>query len=309
MSLDTIALLIAAMSLGIAVWGFREWVEGTYQRRQLAGRSALEEVERRANSPLARLDAMLRPTDIGGNLERRLRAAGMKMKLSVFLMLMAGAALVAVIFLWRALAPMFGIVAAIGVVAGFFAYLKRQEERRLEAFTAQLPELARVLSNATQAGLALPTAIDMAADELDDPAGGELRIAARSMQLGQPFEEAVADMRTRMPSREIGVLISTLLVASKAGGQLVTALRNISDTLENRKETRREVKTILGESTATAWALLGMGLGSFFLVNTMMPGSILAMTESTVGLILLIVALTLFTAGFFVVRRMTKIDF
>ncbi|WP_046471418.1 type II secretion system F family protein [Allosalinactinospora lopnorensis] len=309
MSLDVIALLIAALSLGLAALGFRDYVEGAFQRRQLASRSALAEVERRANSPMARFDAMLRRTELGKRIEQRLVTAGVRIKVSVFVLMMAGAGIIAVVFIWRALAPVLGILAAVGVVAGFFGYLKRQEERRKEAFTAQLPELARVLSNATSAGLALPTAIDMAADELDDPAGTELRTAARSMQLGQSFEAAIAELRDRMPSREIGVLISTLLVSSRSGGALVTALRSISQTLESRKETRREMTTILGETTATSWALLFMGVGSLFMLNFMQPGTVQTMTESAWGMLVLGIGLSLFAIGFFAVRRMTKIDF
>ena len=45
---------------------------------------------------------------------------------------------------------------------------------RTEHFITQLPELARMLANATQAGLALRTAVGMAAEELEAPAGEEL---------------------------------------------------------------------------------------------------------------------------------------
>ncbi|WP_017622554.1 type II secretion system F family protein [Nocardiopsis chromatogenes] len=310
MSLDVLALLLAALTLAIGVWGFREWGVGTLERRELASRGTLEEeLERRRRSPMARLDAMLRTAEFGVKLERRLRTAGLEMKVSTFVLFVGIASVVSVVFLWRALAPVFGIVAIFAVVAGIFGYLKRQEERRKEAFTAQLPELARVLSNATQAGLALPTAIDMAAEELDDPAGAELRYTARSIQLGQPFEEAITDLRERMPSREIGVLISTLLVSSRSGGALVSSLRNISNTLESRKETRREIKTILGESTSTAYAMLGMGVGSYFLINTLMPGAISTMAQSTAGLVIILVTMALFTIGFIAVLRMTKLDF
>ncbi|MDA2811138.1 type II secretion system F family protein [Nocardiopsis sp. RSe5-2] len=309
MSLDVLALLLAALTLLIGVWGFREWGVGTMERRDLASRGMEGELDRRHRSPLARMDRMLRNADFGVKLERRLRTAGLEMKLSTFVMITVVASIVAVVFLWNALAPIFGIVAIFGVVAGIFGYLKRQEERRKEAFTAQLPELARVLSNATQAGLALPTAIDMAAEELDDPAGAELRLTARSIQLGQPFEEAISDLRDRMPSREIGVLISTLLVSSRSGGALVTSLRNISTTLESRKETRREVKTILGEATSTAYALLVMGIGSFFLINTLMPGAVATMAQSNIGLAIILVSLTLFAVGFVAVLRMSKLDF
>ncbi|GAA3754736.1 tight adherence protein B [Spinactinospora alkalitolerans] len=304
-----IILLTTLATLAIAVWSVVDLGQGAAQRRQLAARSALAEVERRANSPMARFDVMLRRTDLGKKIEQRLARAGVKVRVATFVLLMAAVSIIAVIFVWRTLAPIFGIAALIGVGLGFFAYLKRQEERRKEAFTAQLPELARVLSNATSAGLALPTAVDMAADELDDPAGTELRRAARSMQLGQPFEAAIGDLRERMPSREIGVLISTLLVASRSGGALVTALRSISETLESRKETRREVRTILGETTATAWALLTMGIGSLFLINMLQPGAVRRMTESLPGLAVLGIGLSLFVIGFIAVRRATKIDF
>ncbi|MFC3995331.1 type II secretion system F family protein [Nocardiopsis sediminis] len=300
---------MTAVTLVIAVMGIYAFADGAAQRRMLASRSALAEVERRASTPTARLDARLRRTELGRTIERRLATAGVNVRPSVFVLAMTGSAIVAVVFVWQSLAPILGVLAAAGVVVGFFAYLKRQEERRRDAFTAQLPELARVLSNATQAGLALPTAIDMAADELDDPAGAELRIAARSMQVGQPFEEAIADLRDRMPSREIGVLISTLLVASRSGGALVTALRSISSTLESRKETRREMITILGETTATSWALLAMGIGSLFMLNMLQPGTVRTMTESTAGLAVLGIGLSLFVIGFVAVRRMTKIDF
>lgn len=302
-------LLTTIITLVIAVWGVVVFLDGVAQRRMLAARSVLAEVERRANSPMARLDVRLRRTELGRQIRTRLDRAGVQMKVSSFALLVAACAVAAIVIVWHVLAPLLGLCAAALVGYLFLAYLNRQEEKRREAFTAQLPELARVLSNATQAGLALPTAIDMAADELADPAGAELRHVAESIKIGQPFEEALNDLRKRMPSREIGVLISTLLVSARSGGALVTALRNISETLENRKETRREVRTILSETTSTAWTLLLMGVGSLFLLNALMPGTVARMTESFAGLVVLGAALTLFTIGFVVIRRMSRIDF
>jgi Flp pilus assembly protein TadB len=306
----TLAILLATIvTLAVAVWGVSVFLDGVAQRRLLASRSALAEVERRAGTPMARLDVRLRRTEFGRQIQLRLARAGVRMKVSSFVLLVAASAVAAVVIVWQVLAPVLGLLAAVLVGYLFLAYLSRQEEKRREAFTAQLPELARVLSNATQAGLSLPTAIDMAADELADPAGAELRHVAESLKLGQPFESAINDLRKRMPSREIGVLISTLLVSARSGGALVTALRTIAETLEHRKETRREVRTILSETTNTAWTLLIMGVGSLFLLNTIAPGTVARMTESFAGLAVLGAALTLFTVGFVVIRRMSRIDF
>ncbi|MBB6170663.1 tight adherence protein B [Nocardiopsis mwathae] len=303
-----ITVLIAGTGI-LFILAAREWGAGLDQNAQMASRSALAEVERRANSPFNRFDTWLRRSDIGKNLETRLARAGVKMPVTLFALLIIVGGSLAIIFVGQLLAPLFGFLAAVLVGFLFLQYLKRKEERRKEEFIAQLPELARVLSNATQAGLALPTAIAMAAEELDDPAGSELRRAAHTMRLGKSFDAAIADMRERMPSREIGVLVSTLLIASRSGGALVTALRNISDTLEQRKETRREIRTILSETKGTAWALLVMGVLSLFGLNMLNPGSVGAMLDSLLGIILLAVVGVLFTIGFIAVQRMTKINY
>ena len=109
-----------------------------------------------------------------------------------------------------------------------------------------------------------------------------------------------------MPSRELGVLLSTLVVASRSGGSLVTALRNISTTLESRKETRREVQTILSETTSTVWALGFMSVGALFLINAIEPGIMRTMTSTGAGIAVLLVVAVLFTTGFALVSRITR---
>jgi tight adherence protein B len=297
-----------ALVLALALWALWEFVSSAEQRRLIAARSALAQAEYEASTPSARLDAAIYRTQWGARLHRRIARSGAEIRLSTFVGALVGGSLLAVIVVWQVLAPFFGILAAAGVAFLFFSYLNRAEAKRREEFTSQLPDLARVLGNATAAGLALPTAISMAADELDGPAGEELGRMAESMKLGASLEDAVNELRERMPSRELGVLVSTLVVASRSGGSLVTALRNISTTLENRKETRREVRTILSETTSTVWALGFMSVGALFMINAIEPGIMRVMTTSVAGIAVLLVVAALFTIGFVLVSRITKFN-
>jgi tight adherence protein B len=297
-----------AVTLVVAVLAVHELAAAWEQRRRFAARSALDEAERRANTLTARLDARLRRTDLGRAVGRRLTAAGLRIRVSTFLLLALVSGGVAGLLIGRYLAPVFGVAAAAGVGFVFLAYLRRREGRRREEFIAQLPELARVLSNATSAGLALRTAIEMAADELDDPAGTELGTTANALRLGQPFDEAMQDLGERLPSRELAVLVSTLVVATRSGGSLVTALRTIAATLEDRKEIRREVQTIMGEAVISNWAIGILGIGSLVLVNTIQPGALRAMSENLVGQIILGTAAACFVLSLVIIRRITRID-
>lgn len=303
-----VILVCLAVVLALGTWGLYEYFRGVNQRRILSARGALDDGERVASGALDRLDRALRRTELGRAIDRRIVASGSRMKVSTFALIatVGGGTAVFVIGSW--MAPVFGVAAAIGVVFLLLTYLRRKEERRRDAFVAQLPELARVLSNATSAGLVLRTALELAADELDDPARGELKRTSDALRLGQPVEQALRDLADRMPSRELAVLVSTLVVSARAGGSLVTSLRTIADTLEERKEIHRQIKTIMGEVVVTNYAVGAMGVGGLVMLNMIMPGSLQAMSENVIGQVILAVAAVAFTLSVLIIRRLTRVE-
>jgi tight adherence protein B len=204
------------------------------------------------------------------------------------------------------LAPLFGLLGVAAVVLGIRTYLARARDRRNEQFIAQMPELARVMSNATSAGLSIASAVSVAATELAAPAGPELARVASRMRFGDSLETAMQGLEDRLPSREVTVLVSTLLVSARSGGSLVSALRDIADTLEARREIRREVRTTLAQSTSTGYMVIALGFGLLFLLNFMQPGTVQAMLDAWVGRAALIVGSALFVGGFLLIRRMTR---
>jgi tight adherence protein B len=257
---------------------------------------------------IERCDRLLRSTRIGRNLERELQLAGLDRRPVVILGAGAGIAVVATYLLWTLLAPALGVL---GLAIGAYTvrwYLRRGRERRREQFIGQLPELARVLANATNAGLSLATALAIAGDELDEPARSELKRVSNSVTFGSDLASALDELRERVGSREVAVLVSTLVVASRSGGSLVSSLRDIADTLDARKETRREIRTVLSQSLATGYLIIVMGFGMLFLLNTIQPGTVEIMTRTPLGQIALVVSGGLFAAGFLLIRRMTRIE-
>ena len=184
-----------ALVLLLVLWALWEFVASAESRRMIAARSALAQAEYDASTPMARLDARLQRTQWGGRLARRMARSGTDVRPSTFVVALLAGSLLAVAVVWQILAPFFGLLAAAGVAFLFFSYLRRAEAKRREEFTNQLPDLARVLGNSTSAGLALPTAVAIAADEMDGPAGAGLGRLAESMKLGASFEEAVLDLR------------------------------------------------------------------------------------------------------------------
>lgn len=308
---------LAALTVGVSlltcvlvVWGIHTWNGGRNQQRELEARlnPHARYAQRSRRESFSGLDRYIRRTRFGRRVERRIAATGLTLTPGQFTAAMVGAFVVAWFLAQLLLAPFFGPIAGLIALWTSFGFLNWRRQIRIERFINQLPELSRVLANATQAGLALRTAVAMAAEELDAPAGEELTKVAGALSVGHSLDDALRELQERLPSRELAVLVSTLVLSSRAGGSLVASLRNLTQTLEERKETRREVRTQMSQVTVTAYAVPVMGIGSLLLLDQIMPGALSAMTSSTIGRIAVIIALAMYIVGFGMIRRMSKID-
>ena len=154
------------------------------------------------------------------------------------------------------------------------SWFRRREEKRHARFVEQLPELARLLANATSAGLSLRASLAVAAQESVEPTRGELQRVVEELSVGSSVETALERMGERLPSRELAVLVNVLVIQSRAGGRIVTALQGITEALETRRDLRREVNTLLAGSKATVMAVAFLGGLMVLLVHNSVDGGL-----------------------------------
>lgn len=296
----------ALLAVGLGIAGATQLLRAASARRAAVVAAEFHSDDRPSDA-LAVLDRRFSRTRVGGRLARELDLAGSDIRPVVVFGIGVGVAVVGVWLLWQ-FAPVLAVLGLFAGYGGVRAYLRRSQQRRREAFLAQLPELARVLANASNAGLSLPTAVAIAGDEMAEPARSELSRVATRLSFGAPLQTALDELQARIGSRETKVLISTLVVAARSGGSLVSALRDIALTLDARKETRREIQSILGQAVASANLAIIMGFGILLLVNTIEPGTVDRMTREPVGQVALLAGGSFFAGGWLVIRRMTRID-
>lgn len=308
MSSAQYALLGTIGVLAIALVGVWQLIQAHLDRLDLARRSELAKVEYQASLLRYRADAWLRRNRLGDRLGQEVSRAGVALSAMDLLVLYVGAAVVGfAVIAW--LAPLWlGVGGAAVGVWGVRQWLENRRQARLEEFVAQLPEFARTLSNATSAGRSLLSALQLAAQDMDDPAGTELALVSEQLRIGQSVDDALESLKKRLPSRELAVLVSTLVIQQRTGGDVVKALRDMADTLEARKDLRREVTTIVSGAVQTGYVTGGLGILIVLAVNAMQDGMIDQMVRSTAGQLALLVSISLYVIAFAAVRRMTNID-
>jgi tight adherence protein B len=309
MTSATYALLLLLATGAVAVLGLWQLLAGTSRKAELAARGREGAGDGTGRSLMRALDARFRHTTWGRRLASWLEGAGVAL-LPVELV---GLVICASLAGWVALSFMLaGVLALIVAVAGSIliarALIERKRGKRTEAFIGQLPEIARMLSNGASAGLSMPQAVRMASRELSDPAGIELRRVVDELRLGQTIEDALESLRQRLPSREAAVLLTTIVIQQRAGGDTVRALGELANTLDERKDLRREVTTLMSGAVFTSYVVAGIGGGTILLINLMAPGVTKAMTSNPIGITGIFIAGALWALAFFLIRKTTRID-
>lgn len=303
-----LTMLLLAGALVLALAGIVVFVAGMTQGRSLADRSVRAKPDSLSSRFAASADRRLRRSEVGRRLAQWLAGSGVAIAPSTFvaacLLAMLTGYLVTGLIFPVSLALFCGLCCA----GACFAWVGRQRAQRSFAFIAQLPEIARLLGNGAQAGLSLGRAVERAADELDEPAASELGHVVAELRLGRSLDDALLRLRDRLPSREVGVLMSTLIIQQRAGGDTVRALQDISETLEARKDTLREVRTLMAGAVFTSYVVMAMGIGTIFLMNVLSPGVLDKMLGSLAGIAAMSVAAALYGVAFVLIRTTTKIE-
>lgn len=305
--MDGLALLLLLIVLAVALCGMWLVISGGVQQARLVERSSVSRDD--GGVPLRlRLDDALRGTQRGARLAARLASAGVSVRPIDFVAASLAVAAIATLLVSLLFPLWLALIAGVLAARGTGAWVAWQREKRRQAFVTQLPEVARVLSNGASAGLSLAAALELAARELDEPARSELAHTLEAMRLGEPLADAMISLEKRLPSRELGVLVTTLAIQQRLGGDVVRALQDMAETLDERSNLVREIKTVVSGTVFTAWLVGGMGVASLVMVDALNPGVLDKMASDPIGIAALAVAGLLYAIAFVLVRRAVRID-
>jgi tight adherence protein B len=309
MGRDAQALILLVGVLVLALIGVATYVSGAARRAELASRGGPGDDDGGLGRRLHGANARLRRTERGRRLSTWLSSAAVPFGPAELVLGCIAGTLAAFVLLGLFMPPLAALLLGAAVtVGGARGWVERRRGQRRDLFVAQLPDVARLLANGASAGLSLPAAIQLAARELDDPAGTEMRSVVEQLRVGRPVDEALEGLRERLPSRELGVLMTTLVIQQRAGGDTVRALNELGHTLEARKDLAREIRTLLSGSVFTGWLVAGIGIVTILLLNVISPGVMRELTTSLVGLGALVAAGTLWTVAFLLIRRATRVE-
>jgi len=150
-------------------------------------------------------------------------------------------------------------------------WLRIMRNRRRKKIEGQLPEALDVLQRSLNAGHPLSVAIAMVARELPDPIGSEFGITSDEMTYGLGLETALDNMGARIGQADMSLLIISVSIQSKTGGNLAELLSNLTEVIRDRQTLRLKIKALSAEGRFSAIALSLLPFILFFVLLVIAP--------------------------------------
>ncbi len=82
------------------------------------------------------------------------------------------------------------------------------------------------------------------AEQMPEPISREFARVLREMQLGSTSERALPNLARRVPSADVKLMVTAILISQQVGGNLSSVLENIAQTVQDRIKVNEEVHTI-----------------------------------------------------------------
>ncbi len=204
--------------------------------------------------------------------------------------------------------PWMATLALAGVGASLPSfYVMYRRTRRLLRLEAQLPEATDLISRALRAGHSLPTALEMAGDELPDPIGAELAIVFSQINYGVSMSDALAGLIDRVPVDDLRYLVIAILIQRESGGNLAEILDNVGTLIRKRLQLLDKVRVLSAEGRLGGWILTALPPAMAVVVYQLNPELMSTLWKDPVGINMMWYAIAMTCFGVLWIRHIVRI--
>jgi tight adherence protein B len=308
---ETIVAIPMAAAIFVFFWALDRVRKERASRatEPMPARATPRELVERLLKPAAENLSQRRKVQGKPTLSEDLARAGLNLTPPEYLLIRIGTiALFALIGLFRfgfSAGPL--ILGAVGFIIPplVLAYLQR---RRQGLFNEQLTSMLQLLSNSLKTGYAIDRALETVAAKSQPPVSTEFDRVSTEITLGTSVEDALSSLLLRINSPDLEFIVTAILLHIRVGGNLAEVLDNISDTLRDRLQTKRDMSVLTAQSRASASIITGLPILLALGLYVFVPGYYAPMTSTWIGYVMLAFAGFMVLIGNLIIQRMTSLE-
>ena len=283
----------------------------------VGGQHAAEPERRRTGNPLRdmlnsfteAINPLVARGSYAGRLAEDLQKAGLRMKTSEWMLMVAGIGVVVGGVFWLRFGTWIAFIPCpivIWIASGFV--LRIRQSRRTRAFDAQLGDTIILLSNALKAGLSFAQAMSTVAKNASPPISDEFARATREIALGIPVDEALQHMVQRNRSEDFDLMVTAVQIQRVVGGNLAEILDTIAYTIRERVRIHGEIRTLTAQARMSGIVITLLPIGLALFLFFLEPGYFAPMVHQSLGWVLLGIGLFSIAVGTALIQKIVRIE-
>jgi tight adherence protein B len=188
-----------------------------------------------------------------------------------------------------------------------YRILVSKRKRRVKQFERQLPDALGLLVRGLKAGYAFTAGLQMAANEMPDPMGIELRKTFTEYNHGLDLNVALLNLCRRVPLPDLKFFTTSVMIQRETGGNLAEILDKNSSLIRERFKLRGQIRAQTGEGRLSGVVLVllppVMAIFLFFLNRPY----VMVLVEHPMGRLMALTALGLQLVGMLLIRKIVNI--
>ncbi len=181
------------------------------------------------------------------------------------------------------------------------------EEKRKELLHSQLIEFISNMTVLLKAGKTVRSIFKESANWFKDPLSTHLLEVANELELNSTLDEALDRFSQKCRSREANLLVSSLKINNRIGGDLISILDNIADSMRHNLKLKSQIKTMSLQSRYSGNIISIFPIIVLVLLYIFMNKTVVDFFSTSPGVILLFIGGVLEIAGVIVMKKITSI--
>ncbi len=304
-----LSLLIAALIgglLALTIARSRSGLVGRVEEFLHGVRTPAEQLKAKSRQARMALAGAPRAQGRLAKLERDLEIARIDMPAARLVALTAAGTAV-LVFLLALVSPILCLLGVLGPLS-VRGFVNRKLKIVRNGFADQLPPNLQVLASALRAGHSFSGALAVMVENADAPSDTELRRAVNDDRLGIPADEALRRVADRMASRDLHQVALLSELQRTSGGNAAEVLDTVVETIRERAEVRRLLRTLTAQGRMARWILTALPVAVAGLLTLIQPDVMRPLFTTSAGFLALTVAGLMVIAGSFVIQRIVDIE-
>lgn len=250
------------------------------------------------------LENVLEQYQLTKRLETRIAQANSKTTVGALLFTSAASGLAGLVVAYLFI-PVLPIQIIVGTVLAYvpFGLLSLKRSRRIAAFNVALPDAIDMMGRALRAGHSMVAAINIVAEQAVEPVKSEFSEVFKQQNFGLPLRDALMQMLDHVPSPDLRVVVTGILVQKETGGNLAEILDRTVHVIRERLRIQGEIRTHTAQGRMTGWILCLLPIVMLLLINITNPGYSKVLLDTPTGHKLIYLGIFLLSVGGLIIRQ------